>query len=152
VSLGPAGAWWLRDRVVGQMPVFLGHQIRAVEARGGRIALQITDRNERPQKLVADHVIASTGYQFDLQKLPFFGQSLKSQIRNEKQVPELSSNFESSVPGLYFTGLAGANSFGPVMRFLAGAGYTACRISSHVAKNQRLASATFAQPQKCLEK
>ena len=34
-SLGPAGAWWLKDRVVGQMPVFLGHQVRAVEAGAG---------------------------------------------------------------------------------------------------------------------
>jgi thioredoxin reductase len=151
-SLGPAGAWWLKDRVVGQMPVFLGHQIRAVEARGGRIALQITDHNERPKELVADHVIASTGYRFDLQNLPFFGQSLKAEIRNEKQLPQLSSNFESSVPGLYFTGIASANSFGSAMRFLVGTGYTARRISSHVAKNQRLPAATFAPLQKCLEK
>ena len=151
-SLGPAGAWWLKDRVVGQMPVFLGHQIRAVEARGGRIALQITDHNERPKEVVADHVIASTGYRFDLQNLPFFGQSLKAEIRNEKQLPQLSSNFESSVPGLYFTGIASANSFGSAMRFLVGSGYTARRIASHVAKNQRLPAATFAQPQKCLEK
>lgn len=151
-SLGPAGAWWLKDRVVGKMPIFLGHQIRAVEERGGRIALQIADRNERPKELVADHLIASTGYRFDLQNLPFFGPSLKSRIRNEKQLPQLSSNFESSVPGLYFTGIASANSFGPVMRFVVGTGYTARRIASHVAKNQRLPAATFAPPQKCLEK
>jgi hypothetical protein len=151
-SLGPAGAWWLKDRVVGQMPVFLGHQIRAVEARRGRIALQITDQNERPKELVADHVIASTGYRFDLQNLPFFGQGLTSRIRKEKQLPQLSSNFESSVHGLYFTGIASANSFGSAMRFLVGSGYTARRIASHVAKNQRPPAATFAPPQKCLEK
>lgn len=144
--------WWLKDRVVGQMPVFLGHQIRAVEARGGRIALQITDQNDRPKELLADHVIASTGYRFDLQNLPFFGQSLTSQIRKEKQLPQLSSNFESAVHGLYFTGIASANSFGSAMRFLAGTGYTARRIASHVATNHRPPAATFAALQKCLEK
>jgi lysine/ornithine N-monooxygenase len=134
------------------MPVFLGHQIRAVEARSGRIALQITDQNERPKELVADHVIASTGYRFDLQNLPFFGQGLTSRIRKEKQLPQLSSNFESSVPGLYFTGIASANSFGSAMRFLVGSAYTARRIASHVAKSQRPPAGTFAPLQKCLEK
>jgi hypothetical protein len=41
----------------------------------------------------------------------------------------LSSNFESSVPGLYFTGLVAANSFGPVMRFAFGAGFAARRLT-----------------------
>lgn|GEM_PF-3673530 len=89
-------------------------------------------------------MIASTGYRFDLQNLPFFGQSLTSQIRKEKQLPQLSSNFESAVPGLYFTGIASANSFGSAMRFLAGTGYTARRIASHVATNHRPPAATFA--------
>ena len=37
----------------------------------------------------------------------------------------LSSSFESSMPGLYFVGVAAANSFGPVMRFAFGAGFAA---------------------------
>ena len=47
----------------------------------------------------------------------------------------LSSSFESSVPGLYFTGLAAANSFGPVMRFAFGAGYTSRHLSEMIAKS-----------------
>jgi lysine/ornithine N-monooxygenase len=150
-SLGPAGAWWLKDRVVGQMPVFVGHQVRAAEARGGRVTLQITDQNQKPKILIADHVIASTGYRFDFQNLPFLDQSLKSQIRSEEQMPKLSSHFESSIEGLYFTGLASANSFGPSMRFIAGTAYTARRIASHIANAQRVPTVSFAQPGKCLE-
>jgi cation diffusion facilitator CzcD-associated flavoprotein CzcO len=150
-SLGPAGAWWLKDRVVGRMPILLGHQIRAAEARGGRVELQVADANERPEVLIADHVIAATGYRFDFQNLPFLDQSLKSRIRHEEQLPELSSSFESSIPGLYFSGVSSANSFGPAMRFVAGTSYTARRISSHIANNQQPRAIAFAQPQNCRE-
>jgi cation diffusion facilitator CzcD-associated flavoprotein CzcO len=150
-SLGPAGAWWLKDRVIGQMPILLGHQLRTAEERNGRIVLHLTDQNGQSKQLAADHVIAGTGYRFSFQNLPFLDERLKSRIKHEAQVPELSSNFESSVPGLYFCGLASANSFGPVVRFLAGTGFTARRISTHIAKGQRSQTASFAQTQKCLE-
>jgi len=150
-SLGPAGAWWLKDRVLGQMPILLGHQLRSAEERNGHIVLHLTDQNEQPKQLIADHVIAGTGYRFDFQKLPFLDEGLKSRIKHEAQKPELSSHFESSVPGLYFCGLASANSFGPVMRFLAGTGFTARRISTHIAKGQHSRAASFARLQKCGE-
>jgi cation diffusion facilitator CzcD-associated flavoprotein CzcO len=151
-SLGPAGAWWLKDQVVGEMPVLLGHQLCAAEASSERVELRFSDQNGQPKVLIADHVIAATGYRFDFQNLPFLGQNLKSQIQHEEKMPRLSSNFESTIAGLYFTGLASANSFGPVMRFLAGTGYTARRISTHIAKHHRSQAKPFAQPQKCLEK
>lgn len=31
--LGPAGAWWLRDRVLGRLPILLGYSVRGAEAR-----------------------------------------------------------------------------------------------------------------------
>jgi hypothetical protein len=49
-------------------------------------------------------------------------------------VPELSRHFESSVHGLYITGLATTGSFGPLMRFVAGADFTARRIGRHLAR------------------
>lgn len=150
-TLGPAGAWWLKDRVVGKMPVFVGHHIEAADARNGRVAIRMADQGGRPSEIVADHVIAATGYRYDFQNLPFLDQRLKSEIQHEMQSPKLSSNFESSVPGLYFTSLASANSFGPVMRFLAGAGFTARRIASHIANGSPPQPAVFAKPQKCLE-
>ena len=150
-TLGPAGGWWLKDRVMGQMPILLGHQLRGAAAQGGRVALQFADQNQQPKTLVADHVIAATGYRFNLQNLPFLDPSLTSQIRHEEQMPQLSLAFESSVPGLYFTGLASANSFGPVMRFLAGTGFTARRISLHIARGPRLQATPFAHAEKCGE-
>jgi FAD-dependent urate hydroxylase len=114
-------------------------------------ALQLTARSGRPDEILADHVIAATGYRYDFRNLPFLDRGLKSEIQHEMQSPKLSSNFESSVPELYFTGLASANSFGPVKRFLAGAGYTARRIASHIANGGQPQPAVFAKPQKCRE-
>jgi hypothetical protein len=51
-----------------------------------------------------------------------------------KGSPVLSSSFESSVPGVYFAGLAAAASFGPVMRFAFGAGFAARRLTEAMAR------------------
>ncbi|MGH9705764.1 MAG: NAD(P)/FAD-dependent oxidoreductase, partial [Candidatus Acidiferrales bacterium] len=42
---------------------------------------------------------------------------------------------ESSVRGLYFTGVAAANSFGPLMRFAFGAGFTARHLTRVMTKS-----------------
>lgn len=151
-ALGPAGAWWLKDRVVGKIPTFLGHQIHAVEIRGGRIALVISDQHVRLQELIVDHIVASTGYRFDLRKLPFLAKELQIQVVQHEGIPRLSSNFESSVPGLYFTSLASAYSFGPVMRFLAGTDFTARTIARHIARRHGCHPRGFASAHTCLEK
>jgi lysine/ornithine N-monooxygenase len=135
--LGPAGAWWLKDRVVGRVQTFLGHIVRRAEARSDRAVLQLAGQDGQVVNVTADHVIAATGYRFDLQRLPFLSQYLKSRLRAKQQQPVLSTHFESSVPGLYFTGLASASSFGPAMRFLHGANYTARRMSHHIVAGRR---------------
>ncbi len=151
-SLGPAGGWWLKDRVMGRTQILLGHQLDSAEERNGRVALRVRAFGKETRELVADHVITATGYRFNFEKLPFLDDALKMQIKHEDQQPRLTSTFESSVSGMYFCGLASANSFGPVMRFLAGTGFTARRISTHVATRQRSAEASFAYLQKCVEK
>lgn len=138
--LGPAGAWWLKDRVVGRLQILLHHEVVKAEALGSRAVLHISQPGGRALHLTTDHIIAATGYRFDLSQLPFLSPTLKSQIRTEHQLPVLSSTLEASVPGLYFTGLASVNSFGPAMRFLHGADYTARIISSHIGALRRHAS------------
>jgi cation diffusion facilitator CzcD-associated flavoprotein CzcO len=150
-TLGPAGSWWLKDRVVGQLPIFLGYQICSAESRGSKVALRVADQNGQTRDLFADHVISATGYRFNINNLPFLSKAMKNRLRLEQQSPLLSSNFESSISGLYFTGPASANSFGPVMRFLAGAGYAAQQISRHVARSERLQPVPLAREAKCRE-
>jgi hypothetical protein len=131
--LGPAGAWWLKDRVLGHMPFLLGHSVQGAAARSGKAVLQLKSLQGECRELVTDHVIAGTGYRFRLASLPFLSESCLAQLRAVNETPVLSSSFESTLPGLYFTGLASANYFGPGMRFLVGAEHTARCIAGHLA-------------------
>jgi lysine/ornithine N-monooxygenase len=146
-ALGPAGAWWLRDRVVGRLPIMLGYFVRGAEPRGEKVLLRLQGSDGQFRQLTTDHVIAATGYRFALGSLPFLSENLLSQLRSLQLTPVLSANFESSVPGLYFTGLASAYQFGPAMRFLHGAEYTARCVSRHIADVRcRLGSRLPAEP------
>ncbi|MCU1339591.1 MAG: dimethylaniline monooxygenase [Bryobacterales bacterium] len=135
--LGPAGAWWLRDRAAGRLQILLGHTVSRAEAKSGRAVLQVSEGEGPIVEMATDHVIAATGYRFSLAHLPFLSHGIKSQLRAEQQHPVLSSDFESSVPGLYFTGLASAKCFGPAMRFLDGADYTARRVTRRLATRRQ---------------
>lgn len=130
-ALGPAGAWWLRDRVVACMPIMLSRFVQRAEVHGERALLHLQGPHGDDQ-IITDHVIAATGYRFSLGALPFLGESLLSKLASVQHTPVLSPNFESSIAGLYFTGLASANQFGPAMRFLHGADYTARCVTRHV--------------------
>jgi thioredoxin reductase len=146
-ALGPAGAWWLKERVVGRIPIILGHSVQGADACGGGVLLHLRGPDGEPRQVTTDHVIAATGYRFVLGSLPFLSQRLRSQLRSVRQTPVLSPNFESSVRGLYFTGLASANQFGPAMRFLHGADFTSRRISCHIAAGgQRFRPPLFTGP------
>ena len=150
-SLGPAGGWWLKKQVEGRIPVLLAHQLQAVEEQNGRVAVHLKDPNGQTKVLVADHVIAATGYRFDFERLPFLDHEIKTQIRHDEHQPRLSLHFESSVRGLYFCGLSSAYSFGPVMRFLAGTGFAARRIATHIARQEHVTDATFSHQRKCAD-
>ena len=151
--LGPAGSWWLRDRVVARVPAMLGYAVRHADEREDRAELQIQGPDGRLGTIRTDHVIAATGYRFDVRALPFLGPRLAGAIHAADGWPKLSTHFESSVPGLYLTGLASAPHFGPVMRFLVGADCTARRVAAHVAgreprkRTRPLASPTTARIQ-----
>ena len=132
--LGPAPGWFIKEQVVGKVPFQLGTDIEKASVENGRVQLELTNGNGTPKKIVADHVIAATGYRVDLGRLKFLNSKLQADIRTVEHTPILSSNFESSVQGLYFVGTSAANAFGPVMRFAFGAGYTARHLSEHLAK------------------
>lgn len=135
--LGPASAWWLKERVVGRIPILFGHSLRGAEAKGSKAVLHVNGPDGTPRHLTVDHVIAATGYRFAVGSLPFLSQRLISGLRCVQEAPSLSPGFESSIPGLYFVGIASAYNFGPVMRFLCGTQYAAERISSAIAREHR---------------
>jgi thioredoxin reductase len=140
--LGPAPGWFMKERVVGRFPLHLGCGIRGIEPRGAGAALQIESREHETRTIEVDHVIAATGYQPQVGRLPFLADPLRAEIATIEGAPVLDRNFASSVPGLYFVGLASANSFGPLARFAFGAGFTARRLTKHLAASLRSASRT----------
>lgn len=132
-ALGPAGAWWLRNRFEPHVPMLLGRQLAAAEPRDGRIGLRLVRPGAADAMIETDHVIAATGYRFDVDRLQFIGPVLRAELRTRLGSPILSPTLESSAPGLHFVGLGAANTAGPVMRFVCGTGVAARRVSRQLA-------------------
>jgi len=131
--LGPLGAWWLEDRVIGQFPVYAGCRIDAAHSDGGKAALRLIGPDGHRFEIHADHVIAATGYRPDVEKIGFLSPELRARLRTQNGSPALSASFQSQVRGLYFAGLAAAATFGPLMRFVCGTSFAARRISAAIA-------------------
>ena len=124
-TLGPSGGWFIRDKVIGRVPLLLGYTPQRAEIEGGRVRLHLRATDGADREVLTEHIIAATGYKVDLERLTFASGEIRSQLKAVNGTPVLSSAFESSIPGLYFVGIAAANSFGPVMRFAFGAGFAA---------------------------
>jgi len=135
--LGPAPCWFTKEAVVGRLPMRLGASLLHARAETGGVELAIRQQDQSEARIRYDHVIAATGYKVALSRLHFLDSALRSQIRNVADTPILDRQFESSVPGLHFVGLAAANSFGPVQRFAYGAGFAARRVSRYLASRGR---------------
>jgi cation diffusion facilitator CzcD-associated flavoprotein CzcO len=130
--LGPLGAWWLRDRFEGKVDVREVSRIVRADARGGHPVLSVQTHGGRTEELSADHVIAATGYRVDIAAMDFLGHELRTELAVSRGTPKLGAGYRSSVPGLYFTGLPAAASYGPVMRFVCGTGFASPRLAKHL--------------------
>ena len=133
--LGPAPGWFVRDKVVGRLPMHLSATITSARVVDERVRLSFSQPNAGETQIDVDHVIAATGYRVDLSRIPFIEQNLQTQLHNAEGTPVLSRHFESSVRGLYFIGAAAANSFGPLLRFAYGAKFVARRVASRLANS-----------------
>ncbi|MFF4249920.1 NAD(P)-binding domain-containing protein [Streptomyces sp. NPDC001663] len=138
--LGPSGAWWLRERVQGRVPVLSGRSLHSAARENGGVRLKVRNEGGDVETLYADHVIAGTGYLVDVDRVELLSPQLRRSVRKSAaeppqlaNAPQLSADFQSSVPGLYFAGLAAAPTFGPLLRFVCGTGFTARRISAALA-------------------
>jgi hypothetical protein len=132
-SHGPAGGWYMRDRIMSQVSYITGWAPHAARVSGGQVHLHLCGGNGSQREIAADHVIACTGYRIDLRTVGFLDETLRAGIDMVEGLPVLSRNFATSVTGLYIVGPAAAFSFGPMFRFVLGARYTARRLSRHLA-------------------
>jgi cation diffusion facilitator CzcD-associated flavoprotein CzcO len=134
--LRAAAAGWLRPRFPGvrENPC---REIGAAAARGDRISLRLDDG-----EAVFDHALPATGYAIDVAKLGLLSPDLLAAVDRRSGSPILSAGFEASVAGLHFIGASSVASYGPLMRFIAGAGFAA----RHVTEAVRRARATSPRP------
>ncbi|MFD9467367.1 FAD-dependent oxidoreductase [Streptomyces sp. NPDC060027] len=125
-ALGPAGAWWVRDRVEPVVELMLGHEVTSAYGSGIGVRLETVDRDGTPTCLETDHVIAATGFRARRERLGLLTDDLRASLSALPDgSPCIGRDFESSVPGLFMAGLITASGFGPAMRFVHGAGFTA---------------------------
>jgi cation diffusion facilitator CzcD-associated flavoprotein CzcO len=137
VILGPAGAWWLKERVEDRFPVRLGERVEKASAGSGGVVLDVAGSNGTGTSLEVDHVIAATGYRVDVDKVAFLAPDIRARVARTAGWPRLSSTLECSVPGLYFTGLAAAASFGPMLRFVCGTAFAAPAVTRGIQRRTR---------------
>jgi thioredoxin reductase len=131
--LGPASPWWIHDRVVGKVPIRVNTQVVASERVGDRVRLHLREEGMEGRTLEVDHVVAGTGYEFDLDRVSILDSDLRARVRRVERAPALSFHFESSVSGLYFIGPVSSLSFGTLFRFVCGAEYAAPAVARHLA-------------------
>jgi thioredoxin reductase len=132
-TLGPSAGWFVKEKMA-RVPCLLGYTPERAEVEDGKVRLHLRAADGTEREVRTEHIIAATGYKVDLERLKFLSPDIRSRVRTVKGSPVLSSSFESSVPGIYFVGIAAANSFGPVMRFAFGAGFAARRLTQTMAK------------------
>jgi cation diffusion facilitator CzcD-associated flavoprotein CzcO len=131
--LGPAGAWWLHDRVENVVEIRTAQSVASGSIEGDEVVLECSAPHGARQRLVVDHVLAGTGYRVDVDSIEFLDQNLRARVDRVAGFPALNASFESSVSGLFFAGLSSAATFGPLMRFVCGTDFAAPRLARGVA-------------------
>src|SRR5215472_16250471 len=117
-AIRPAGAGWLHDRCE-PVRITTSRFVTSAVQNGGRLALTLNDGTARH----VDHALMATGYRVNISKYPFLPSSLLKGVAVVNGHPVLDSRYESSMDGLHFLGAPAAWSFGPLMRFVAGADF-----------------------------
>jgi thioredoxin reductase len=126
---GPASPWWITDRVLGKVPIHVRHEVVEAGKAGQRVQLKLTDGEGGLKDVEVDFVIAGTGYDANVSRLKFLDSKILDRIRRIEGAPALNLDFESSIPGLHFTGPLSFMCFGPLFRFVTGADVTARRLA-----------------------
>ncbi|MGA2565922.1 MAG: NAD(P)/FAD-dependent oxidoreductase [Pseudolabrys sp.] len=123
LNLRATAILWLRPRLQ-DVPVDQGRSILAARRTGDRVALTLDNATQ-----TFDHVMLATGYHIDVAKMTILEPKLRAKLARYDGLPVLNGTLESNVPGLHFVGAAAVGSFGPLLRFISGAGFAARRIT-----------------------
>jgi len=126
-SIRAAGAGWLKPRLQ-QVPITSARSVVSAVPSNEVLKLHLDDGSEHS----ADHLLMATGYKVDISKYEFLAPQLLARIRTVDGYPVLDGGFGTSVHGLHFLGAPAAWSFGPLMRFVAGAEFATHTLARHI--------------------
>jgi FAD-dependent urate hydroxylase len=115
---------WLKPRFTG-IVCNPGRTITGARVLGDRVALDLDNATR-----TFDHVLLGTGYRIDISRLGILAPQLLDRIARADGSPLLAPGLESSVPKLHFVGCYAVKSFGPLLRFIAGAPYAARAVAA----------------------
>ncbi|MCX4990952.1 MULTISPECIES: hypothetical protein [unclassified Streptomyces] len=111
----------------------MGERIIEAGRSSGGVTLTTRDGVGRTREIETGRVLAATGYRVNLDALDFVAPEPRAELARTDGFPSLDAGLQSSVPGLYFTGIHAAATFGPPMRFTCGTQFAAPRLSSALA-------------------
>jgi len=131
-AIRPAAATWLRHRMDG-VRITTGRHVTHAGTRGDVAEIELDDGSRRE----VDHVMLATGYKVDVSRYEFLSPELLGRLKIDQGYPRLSLGLESSIEGLHFMGAPAARSFGPLVRFVSGTGYSARAMSDAIFRRVR---------------
>ena len=129
----PSAPWWIHDRFFGKVELRTHTAVVGASPHGGGVRLRLRTTGKGESDLDVDHVVAGTGYAFDVDLLPYLDAGVRKSVRRIEAAPELSLAFESTRRGLYFMGPMSVICFGPLFRFVCGAKVSAPAIAKRLA-------------------
>ena len=124
-AIRPAGARWLRSRVVGRVRITDGTEIRGASLSRRGIRIDLDDRSARE----VDHLLLGTGFQPNLDAISLLHPDIRRAIEQKNGYPLLNKWFESSFRNLHFVGGVAGYTFGPLCNFMVGANTAARQIA-----------------------
>ncbi len=93
--------------------------VKDCQEQGGCVQVTFTTG----ETVEVDHIVLGTGFRPDVANLSFLDkQTILNSLKVSGGFPLLNDRFQSSIPGLYFSGSLAIQQFGPVLWFVSGSG------------------------------
>ncbi|MGB8475384.1 MAG: FAD-dependent oxidoreductase [Candidatus Acidiferrum sp.] len=129
----PIGAYWLPARLRG-VETKTGVSVRNAEIAPDGVKLSLSDGTT----LRANEVVLATGYKINISRYNIIDKALSGLIQTSDGYPILAKSLETSVEGLYMTGVVAERTLGPTLRFVTGTNNAGPRLAAGIAARAAL--------------
>ena len=124
----PIGAYWLPARL-HDVETKTGVSVASAARDGDGVRLSLSDGT----LLEASRLVLATGYKIDVSRYHILDGTLSRNLQKTSDgYPILKPNLETSVGGLYMTGVVGERTLGPTLRFVTGTNNAGPRLAAGI--------------------